>query len=104
MRKRVNRIVVEWDVNKEKANIQKHKIDFETAMLVFADKNRIEFYDSRHSVYENRYVTIGLINNIVTVIYAERRKSVRIISARKATAEERRKYYGESSQESSKAR
>lgn len=95
MRRRINKIVVEWDVNKEKINIQKHRVDFDTAMLVFADRNRIEFYDSEYSLSEDRYITIGIVNNLITVVYAEKIKKIRIISARPATARERRKYYGE---------
>ena len=94
MRKRIGKIIVEWDVNKEKINIQKHKVSFRTAALVFADVNRIETYDSEHSLYEDRYMTIGMVNSVVVVIYAERCKGIRIISARKATAEEREIYYG----------
>lgn len=93
MRRQFSEIIVEWDVNKEKANIQKHNLDFETAMLVFADENRVEAYDYKHSRREARYVVIGMVNKLITVIYVERRKNIRIISARKATAEERRKYY-----------
>ena len=94
MWRRINRIVVEWDVNKEKLNIQKHKLDFGTAAKVFFDSNRLEYYDAAHSVDEDRYITIGMINNIIAVVYAETHKRIRIISARKATAEEKEKYYG----------
>lgn len=86
----------EWDDNKEKTNIKKHKIDFTTASFVFDDENRLEIFDEGHSADEDRYITIGLINQIpvvVMVVYTERGQIIRLISARKATTEERRLYY-----------
>lgn len=86
----------EWDDNKEKINLSKHGIDFSTAALVFQDENRIEFYDEAHSKDEDRYITIGQINGvaiIVMVVYTERGDTIRLISARKATSQERRRYY-----------
>lgn len=41
----------EWDEEKEKINIEKHGIDFRTAVQVFLDENRIEFFDERHSIF-----------------------------------------------------
>jgi len=90
----------EWDDNKEQINIKKHGMDFETASRVFDDENRIEIYDDLHSDYEDRYITIGMIDEITCiamVVYTERGTDViRIISARKATPKERRKYYDHS--------
>ncbi len=87
----------EWDDNKEQINIKKHGMDFETASRVFDDENRIEIYDDLHSDYEDRYITIGMIDEITCiamVVYTERGTDViRIVSARKATPKERRKYY-----------
>ena len=39
----------EWDEEKERINIAKHGIDFETASHVFLDSNRLEYYDEAHS-------------------------------------------------------
>ncbi|MDE6519359.1 MAG: BrnT family toxin [Ruminococcus sp.] len=89
-------MLFEWDDNKEKINIKKHKISFKIARRVFDDDNRLEIFDDEHSEYEDRYITIGLINDIpmiVMVSYTERGERVRIISARKATPQERRQYY-----------
>jgi len=85
----------EWDENKNKINIKKHKIPFEYAIHVFDDENRIEEYDKYHDEYEARYQIIGMVNEIlfVVVTYIDDDK-VRVISARKATIKERRKYYG----------
>ena len=89
-------IEFEWDDNKNKSNIIKHGISFETASHVFLDNNRIEKYDEIHSIDEDRYITIGMIGNvavIVMVVYTERENTIRIISARKATKREMEEYY-----------
>ena len=75
----------EWDEKKNRINRQKHSISFETAMLVFNDDNRIEIYDFEHSGDENRYKTIGCVNDILFVVYTERKENIRLISARLAT-------------------
>jgi uncharacterized DUF497 family protein len=90
-------MLFEWDENKEKINISKHGLDFSTAALVFRDQNRLEWFDELHSDYEDRYITIGEINGIAVVlmvVYTERGDAIRLISARKATKQERRMYYG----------
>ena len=84
----------EWDVGKNKANIKKHGISFELAAKVFLDSKRIERYDAEHSsIEEQRYKTIGMVNEVVTVIYTERKTAIRIISARLAEQEEIDEYY-----------
>lgn len=84
----------EWDEEKANINLQKHGIPFETAAKVFLDKNRIEIYDESHSIYEDRYITIGLADEVLFVVYTERHPIIRLISARLATARERNAYYG----------
>lgn len=85
----------EWDERKEQINITKHGIDFATASHVFLDPNRMEYYDQPHSTAtEDRYVTIGYAGAVLTVVYTERRETLRIISARAATKKERKAYYG----------
>ena len=89
-------IEFEWDDEKERINITKHGIDFTTAARVFNDTNRLELYDDYHSDDEDRYITIGIINEVaylVMVVYTDREDVIRIISARKATKQERRRYY-----------
>lgn len=89
----------EWDEEKERSNIKKHGLDFTTAAHVFADENRLEDYDYKHSEEENRYIVIGAINGtltIVVVVYTPRDQDrvIRIISARPAEKWEEEKYYG----------
>lgn len=82
----------EWDEEKARINLKKHGILFETAAKVF---NRIEIFDEAHSIDEDRYITIGLAENVLFVVYIERGERIRLISARLATNRERRIYYGE---------
>ena len=85
----------EWDEEKEQINIAKHGIDFVTASHVFLDPDRLEIFDEKHSIAdEDRYITIGLVEDVLTVVYTERISALRIISARIATKKEKESYYG----------
>ena len=83
----------EWDEEKNAANRIKHGIDFTDAVAVFDDENRIEWYDAAHSDSEDSYKTIGMVHQILFVVYPERGEKIRMISARKATPFERSLYY-----------
>ena len=83
----------EWDEEKNQLNLKKHGIDFETAMLVFNDLQRIEIYDMEHSINEDRYNTIGMVNDILFVVYTEWKENIRLIPTRLATKTERSIYY-----------
>ena len=85
----------DWDDAKNEINKRKHGISFETAALIFFDENRIEEYDANHDENEDRYISIGAINKVLTVVHTDRESSLRIISARKATKEEKERYYGQ---------
>lgn len=66
-------MIFEWDEEKNKINMEKHGIDFDTAMLVFNDLQRIEIYDIEHSLEEDRYNTIGMVNDVLFVVYTEKK-------------------------------
>jgi len=85
---------IEWDTHKAAQNLQKHDILFEDAELVFDDLMRIEIYDGRDDYGEDRWATIGLVYSAVLyVVYAVRHEeTIRLISARKANANERKQY------------
>ena len=85
---------LEWDVDKAVLNLQKHGVSFEDASLVFYDQGRIETYDGREVYSEDRWATIGAAYSAVLyVVYTVRNeKTVRLISARKANASERKQY------------
>ena len=93
MKTTIAETLVEWDDNKNR--IQKHGISFETAALVFADEERIEYYDELHSQDEDRFIVLGCDKGILYVVYTMRHEAARLISARMATPTERRIYYGE---------
>ena len=61
-----------WDEDKDRANLSKHGIDFKTAALVFNDDLRIEYLDEEHSYDEERYNTIGLVHDVLFVVYCDR--------------------------------
>ena len=83
----------EWDKDKAKLNKIKHGISFKTAAAVFDDPNRLDLPDDEHSFDEARRKVIGKVDDVLFVIYTERRDKVRLISAREATEDERRDYY-----------
>jgi len=85
---------LEWDAVKSAQTLQKHGITFDDAGLVFFDSGRIENYDGREAYGEDRWATIGLAySSVLYVVYTIRHEdTIRLISERKANAEERRKY------------
>ena len=83
----------EWDREKAKLNKIKHGVSFKTATAVFDDPNRLDLPDDEHSFDEARRKVIGKVDDILFVIYTERRERFRIISARVAEEDERRDYY-----------
>lgn len=85
---------LEWDADKAALNLQKHGISFEDAALVFYDHGRIETYDGRENYNEDRWATIGVAYfAVLYVVYTIRHEeTVRLISARKANASERKQY------------
>lgn len=86
-------IVFEWDEEKNRTNFRKHNIDFNDAAKVFADENRVERLDEFHSDDEDRWQVIGMVDDILFVVYTEREYKTRLISARLANKKERRIYY-----------
>lgn len=87
------KIEFEWDEEKEKTNVKKHGIDFQSACFVFLDENRIEIFDEIHSGSEDRFITIGMVEEVLCVVYTVKASSIRIISARIATKKEIERYY-----------
>jgi len=89
----------EWDRNKAKSNLSKHKVSFEDATSVFKDKNAISLSDEEHSECEERWITIGMdrVTRTLVVVHTyilidENNCNIRIISARKATKREQHIY------------
>jgi hypothetical protein len=84
----------EWDPEKEVRNLRKHGVSFEEASTVFGDGLAATIPDSKHSELEVRFITMGSSsgNRLLVVSHTDPGESVRIISARMATAQERRRY------------
>jgi len=86
----------QWDRVKAKKNKIKHKVSFDEAITVFYDPLSATFDDLDHSFDEQRFVTIGHSSHgrLLVVAHTERGKVIRIISARAATAHERKRHEG----------
>jgi len=84
----------EWDREKAKKNLRKHRVSFDEAVTVFYDPLSATFNDPDHSIDEERFITIGYSSHgrLLVVSHTERGKTVRIISARPATAHERKRH------------
>lgn len=81
----------EWDDAKAQANLVKHGVSFEEAATVFGDGMALTFPDPDQSIGEKRWLTFGVsqMDRLLVVVHAEHGRSIRIISARKATRHER---------------
>jgi uncharacterized DUF497 family protein len=84
----------EWDSRKALSNKKKHRITFEEASTVFGDPLSTTISDPVHSRTEDRFITIGtsVNNELIVVVHADYDDVIRIVSARKATRNERKQY------------
>ena len=81
----------EWNESKAALNLRRHGVSFEEAAAVFSDPLAYTFEDPDHSVGEKRLLTFGYSHagRLLAVVHAERSRTIRIISARRATRHER---------------
>ena len=80
----------EWDPKKAAQNKEKHGVSFEDAVVVFSGPTLTERSDRKG---ERRWIAVGrLKGRLVTVVYTRRGEAIRIISARRARANEREWY------------
>ena len=95
----MNDIKFNWDSKKALSNKRKHGISFEEAVSVFYDEDALEFDDPDHSGGEDRFIIMGLSFQVrvLVVCHCIRRAGsiIRIISARKATRHEFKRYWEE---------
>lgn len=82
----------EWGKTKDETNLIKHGISFASATEIFLDPLAISQFDISHSIYEERWWTIGTISigKLVVISHtfielASNRSLIRQISARFAT-------------------
>ena len=72
----------EWDARKSADRFQRSGFDFQAAIRVFASGRFVERWDDAHSESEPRYIVTGLIGPVfISVVYTERGRRKRIISA-----------------------
>ena len=93
------RYYFEWDPEKAKENLQKHRISFERAATIFLDQRAISIFDKEHSKDEDRWVTLGIDSSgiLLVIVHTFRQVDVsscriRIISVRKAKKREAQQY------------
>jgi uncharacterized DUF497 family protein len=87
-------LTFQWDTNKDKHNQRLHGIAFEDAKYVFKDPHKIVIPDITHSKdNEERWNVIGIVDQVLFVVYVEENDHIRIISARIATKKEREVYH-----------
>ena len=90
----------EWDPKKAEFNYKKHGVTFERAATVFNDPRALSLFDDRHSISEERWITLGLHQGGVPIVVChtfrqeegQHKARIRIISARKATKKEIQQY------------
>ena len=87
-------LIFEWDLKKAKTNLKNHGVSFEEASTTFKDPLSLTIDDPLHSSEEERLILIGMSynNRMLVIVHTEIRDNIRIISARKATKEERNYY------------
>jgi len=82
-----------WDKRKTQTNIEKHGLDFADAYKVFESPMLVKL-DDRKDYGEDRWIGIGLMDmRVVVIIFTEpKENTIRVISFRKATNDERKRY------------
>ena len=86
----------EWDLGKAASNLEAHGVDFADAAVALEDERALTIEDAGHDD-EKRFVSLCLdpLARLLIAVYTWRGDSIRIISARKATRTEARRYEGE---------
>ena len=88
----------EWDERKNRLNVRKHGVSFEEAGSVFFDEDALEFYDDEHSDWVDRFLMLGMSARLRVLLVCHCMREggtvIRLISARKATKNEKKLYPG----------
>lgn len=91
-------LIFEWDANKARINLKKHRVSFTEARTVFNDPFLVTYPDVQYSDVEDRHLSIGYSSQrrILLVVYTEHVIGddiiIRVISSRKAVTIERKAY------------
>ena len=81
----------EWDEKKNRENIKKHGVSFKRAAKIFSG-HVLEWIDGRRDYGEERIIALGRSERTILYVVYTMRGRLRIISARRSTKDERRKY------------
>lgn len=84
----------EWDAEKARENLRKHRVSFDEALIAFGDPLSRTIQDPDHSQTEQRYILMGLSSRgrLLVVAHTERGDTIRLITARLSSKRERRQY------------
>ncbi len=92
----MSNIQFEWDSRKAAAHLKKHGVSFDQARTVFFDEHAKLIDDPDHSDEEDRFVLLGISCSLIVLLvchcYREEGNVIRIITARKASAQETKQY------------
>ena len=85
-------VLIEWDPGKARLNLNKHGVSFADAVIALEDDGALTVRDPFSE--EERWLTMGLdgLGRVLVVVYTWRGETLRLISARKSTPRERRRY------------
>ena len=85
-------VLAEWDPGKARLNFRKHGVSFADAIASLEDEGALTMRDPFSE--EERWITMGMdaLGRMLVIVYTWRGENVRLISARKATAREHRRY------------
>ena len=81
-----------WHEEKRTSNLSKHGLDFAQAHKVF-EEITFTFEDNRFDYGEQRFISIGLLNDVVVIVHTETAEEMRIISMRRANKNEQKLYF-----------
>lgn len=87
-------LTFEWDRRKATSNLKKHGVSFVEAATAFADPLSLTIADPDHSEDQERFLLLGVSHraHLIVVAHTESGERIRIISARRASALERKSY------------
>jgi len=84
-----------WSERKRAINLREHGLDFVDAPRVFEGLT-LTYEDDRFAYGEQRFITLGLLAGIpVSVAHTESHDEIRVISFRKATGREEKRFFNE---------
>ncbi len=84
-----------WSERKRAVNLKEHGLDFVDAPRVF-ERLTFTYEDDRFAYGEQRFITLGLLAGVpVSIVHTETDDEIRIISFRKATDREARRFFSE---------